>query len=134
MRVRELMTEEPLRVSASSSLTAAVALLALGDVRHLPVVDNDGRVVGVLSERDALGFLVPGEDKVDENLEAGLERPVAEVMSEEPLTIGPDEPAEALVDLLLTSKVGAVPVVEKDRTLVGIVSYVDVLRAVRDRL
>lgn len=147
MRVADLMTPEPLRVSEHASLAAASTLLALGDIRHLPVVDDVGRVVGMISERDILGLIVPREgeslpddaldgpvdDAANAALEARLDRPVREVMSPHALCIGPDASAGELVDLLLEHKYGALPVVEEGH-LVGIVSYVDVLRQVRDRL
>lgn len=133
MQVRDIMTPEPLRVQSSATLTAAIALLALGEVRHLPVVDDGGGVVGMLSERDALGFLVPGRGEVEQRLEEGLSRPVTEVMSREVLTIAPDASVRDLIDLLVDNQIGAAPVVEGDE-LVGIASYVDVLRAVRDRV
>lgn len=131
MHVRDIMTAEPLRVQASSTLTAAIALLALGDVRHLPVVADGGKVVGMLSERDALGFLVPGKGAMEENLEEGLSRPVTDVMSPEVVTVAPGAAVKELIDLLVQHRIGAVPVVENDE-LVGIASYVDVLQAVRD--
>lgn len=148
MRVADLMTPDPLRVSDGASLAAASTLLALGDVRHLPVVDDVGRVVGMVSERDILGLVTLREGETDdplaptddestrvafEALEARLERPVREVMSPHAICIAPDASARELVDLLLEHKFGALPVVEEGQ-LVGIVSYVDVLRQVRDLL
>ena len=58
MRAQDLMTPEPVRLRADSTLGEALGLLALADVRHLPVVD-DGDVIGMLSERDVLEALKP---------------------------------------------------------------------------
>lgn len=132
MQVSEIMTREPLRVRADAPLTAALALLALGDVRHLPVVDDEG-LAGMLSERDVLGFLVPNEKAARERLEESLQRRVFEVMSEDVVTVSPDAEVRAVIDLLLEHRIGAVCVVE-GKELVGIVSYVDVLKATRDDL
>ena len=64
-----------------------------------------------------------------------LATPVARVMTPEVVTVGPDDDVEDLVDLMLENRVGAVPVVEGAAgRVVGIVSYVDLLRAFRDRL
>lgn len=132
MQVSEIMTREPLRVRADAPLIAALALLALGDVRHLPVVDDEG-LTGMLSERDVLGFLVPKEKAARERLEESLQRRVFEVMREDVVTVAPDAEVRAVIDLLLEHRIGAVCVVE-GKELVGIVSYVDVLKAMRDHL
>lgn len=133
MRVRDWMTTEPLQIEASSSLTAAIALLALGEIRHLPVVDATGRVVGMLSERDVIGYLAPESPQVEARLEAGLSRPVGEVMSADVVVLAADSTLREANELFLAHRVGAFPVVERG-VLVGILSYIDVLRALRDKL
>ncbi|MFZ9886045.1 MAG: CBS domain-containing protein [Myxococcota bacterium] len=119
------MTAEPVRLRTDATLREATGLLALADVRHLPVVDGD-RVVGMVSERDVLGVLLP-----DNAGSPTLDSPsVREVMSEELIAVHPDAPLAEVVAKLLEHRVGAVLVLEDDR-LHGIVSYIDVLEALK---
>ncbi len=135
MSVRELMTDNPLVGRASMSLVEARELLDRLDIRHLPIVDDGGELVGILSERDlrrvpAVSGLAGDGAPVDP---AGAGLAVAEVMSGAPLTVGPDDDLLEALDLLVEGRVGALPVVEPGtNVLLGILSYVDVLRGVRE--
>jgi acetoin utilization protein AcuB len=93
----------------------AIALLRELDVRHVPIVNDDRRVVGMVSDRDLRGLSLP-------------DTPVSEVMSRDVLEIDADAGAYEVVDVMLESKIGAVPVVNADSQLIGIVSYIDMLR------
>lgn len=125
MRARDLMTAEPVRLRADATVREASGLLALADVRHLPVVDGD-RVVGMVSERDVLGTLLPlDEDK------ASLTSPsIKDVMSEEIVAVPPDATLAEVIDKIIDHRIGAVLVLDGGN-LLGIVSYVDVLAAVK---
>lgn len=120
------MTPEPVRLRVDSTLGEALGLLALADVRHLPVVE-DGRVVGMLSERDVLGVVAPPEG--DEH-PTGLGRRVEEFMSRDVFSVAPDASVRTVIDEMLSRRIGAVLVIENDE-LLGIVSYVDVLEALK---
>lgn len=120
------MTPEPVRLRVDSTLGEALGLLALADVRHLPVVE-EGQVVGMLSERDVLGVVAPataGERPT------GLERKVEELMSREVFAVPPDASVRAIIEEMLSHRIGAVLVIEEG-VLLGIVSYVDVLEALK---
>jgi acetoin utilization protein AcuB len=118
---RELMTANPLRVRANVTLERAFALLQELDVRHLPIVDADEQVIGILSDRDFRDL-------------ASLEGKVADVMSSDVAAIEAEDSVDEVLELMLERRVGAVPVVDHEGALIGIVSYVDVLRRVRDDL
>lgn len=126
MHAKDLMTPEPVRLRADSTLGEALGLLALADVRHLPVVD-DTRVVGMVSERDVLGVVTPSH-------EGGpgpkLDRAVRELMSEEVYAVAPDATVAQVIEEMLAHRVGAVLVTDDGR-LEGIISYVDVLEALK---
>jgi CBS domain-containing protein len=134
MIVREIMTPEPYAVSATSSVRHALRMLAEADVRHLPVVE-DGSLVGIVSDRDLRSFGTIGPDAFEqpEAARRALAQPVTEIMSSSVVTVNPESDVAEVIDLMIEHKIGAVPVVEADSTrLVGIVSYVDALRAARD--
>ena len=136
MTVEEIMTENVKTVRDTDSLGEAFELLAELDIRHLPVVRDD-EVVGMLSDRDlrALGFNTVNDVESMDELRAALEGPVSNLMSGNVLTVGRSTDVVDVVDLMVTEKVGAVPVVDEGTSnLVGIVSYVDVLKAAREAL
>lgn len=126
MYARDLMTPEPVRLRADSTLAEALGLLALADVRHLPVVEG-GEVVGMLSERDVLGVVAPSEDGA---APAGLDRKVRDLMSDRVYALGPEASVRHVIDEMLAHRIGAVVVIE-DGQLLGIISYVDVLQALK---
>src|SRR6185503_14109219 len=134
MNVREIMTPEPYAVSVTSSVRHALRMLAEADVRHLPVVEEGG-LVGIVSDRDLRSFGAIGAEAIEQPDEArrALAEPVTSVMSGGVVTVYPESDVTEAIDLMIEHRIGAIPVVEAGSTrLVGIVSYVDALRAARD--
>jgi acetoin utilization protein AcuB len=128
---RELMSVNPIVVTVAATIREAARLLCTLEFRHLPVVDDRGKLVGILSDRDLRGigvpYLVP-----DEYVGHGpgvLDARVADLMSGAVLSVRPDADAADVVDAMLENRIGAVPVVDDEGRIVGIISYVDVLRA-----
>ncbi len=126
MLAKDLMTPEPVRLRADSTVGEALGLLALADVRHLPVVDDTG-VVGMLSERDVLGLVAPS---VEGKAPVGTGRAVRELMNPDVYALPPDASVRQVIEEMLAHRIGAVLVIDGG-TLLGIVSYVDVLAALK---
>lgn len=116
----DIMTEKVVTIRQTSTVREALKLLAQLDVRHLPVVDEHSELVGMLSERDLL--------RLRRSTEV-LNRAVSEVMSSDVLVVTPTTHVDEIIDLMTEHRIGALPVVDNDSQLAGIVSYVDVLRA-----
>lgn len=135
LTVNDVMTINPERVEVSDPVQTAINRLFELDARHLPVVDANDELVGILSDRDLREFSLPYEMEFD-NLTQADERestPVSQVMKGDVISVHPEDPAAKVVDLILEQRIGAVPVVDPlDGSLVGIVSYVDILREARD--
>jgi acetoin utilization protein AcuB len=127
---QELMTEKPTTVRSDSPIREAAHLLQTVAVRHLPVLDAHGRLVGMLSDRDLHGVLVPRLMAPEHaaELRAAFDATVATIMSTNVITAGADASLGFVVGLMLENKIGAVPIVSRGGAVVGIVSYVDVLR------
>lgn len=129
MIAEELMTKKPKTVPTSAKVRDALHLLQTLDIRHLPVVNEAKELVGMLSDRDLRSARLPPEAEGNGSV---LDLRVAEVMSADPLSVSPDTDVGELIDHLVEHKVGAVPVVDEESgELVGIVSYIDVLRTLR---
>lgn len=125
--VDSVMTGNPVTLEADASLGDAAETLLRGGFRHLPVVDEQGRLVGMLSERDLRTRLgVEMEGFWDATLEA-LSEPVSEAMTPDPVSVRSGTPLAKALDALALERVGALPVVDEADQLLGILSYVDVL-------
>ncbi len=120
------MTPNPRTLGRNDRLRLADDIIRMKRLRHLPVLDEDGELVGVVSQRDlfrtALARVVGfGEHAQDRFLDT---IPVKEVMSEHPVVVAPDTPLEAAARLMVDRKVGCLPVLE-DGKLVGIITETD---------
>ena len=134
MTAEEIMTENPVTVSETASLGEALEILSEMEIRHLPVV-RKGEVVGMLSDRDlrALGLSTTADVQRMDAIRASLTARVTTLMTGDVVTVDRDTSLPEIVDLMISEKIGAIPVVDPDSdTLVGIISYIDVLKALRD--
>lgn len=126
IEVRRLMTPVVKTLQRNDQLTIADELMTAQRIRHLPVLDEDGRVCGVVSQRDlfrgalarALGYGKTAQQKMHSMLL------VKEVMSTGVCTIGPHEPLANAARLMMEHKIGCLPVVDGER-LLGIVTESD---------
>ena len=141
MKIRSVMSTHVVTVSPETTLKDAAARLVRYGISGLPVVDDDGRLLGMLSEADILakeagsarGSSSPREgmlgwligDAPPRHLDA---RTVADAMTSPAVTIGPERTAREAAVRMLAEDVNRLPVIEGD-TLVGIVSRADLVRA-----
>lgn len=116
--VSALMTRDPETARADEPLPVAAARMHAAKIRHLPVLDDDGMLVGMLSDRDVRSHHRSAST-------------VGEAMTAEPYVTWTRAPMTEILDALITDRIGAIPVLAADRRLVGIVSYVDLLRWLR---
>ena len=133
MIAQELMTKTPVCIHPTASLRRAVETMREADIRHLPVVDDDGQLIGMVSDRDVRALSIPyflGREFLEKVQEA-LDGSVANVMSGDVLSVSDNAPVSEVADLMVANKIGAVPVTDGDGALVGIISYVDILRSIQ---
>ena len=127
--VGEAMTPEPVTVLPDDLFVDAIARMSARNVRHAPVVDGDGRVVGMLSDRDArlaVGNSLLAEKDTPLPLRLRLLR-VRDVMSRDPIVMREPESLAQAAECLRFRNVGALPVVDRAGKLTGILSYIDIL-------
>jgi CBS domain-containing protein len=127
----DLMTAEPASIRATAKVRRAAEILQNLDVRHLPVVNDVYELVGMVSDRDLRAVSVPYflDEETASSITAVLDAEVASIMTGEVISVDEDATAGEIVELMLEYKIGAVPVTDAEGLLVGIVSYVDVLRS-----
>ena len=134
MFVRDRMSSPAVTVTPDTSLQDALGLMHEGQFRRLPVVDDRGELIGMVSERDLLYASPPpaaplGGQGLDDLLS---EIRVREIMTEEVITAAPDAFIEEAARLMANNKIGGLPVVDKDDHVVGVITETDVFRAFID--
>lgn len=131
LTVRDLMTERPRTVGPDAPLRSAVLDMLRAGVGGLPVVDEENRVLGMLSERellrDLLSHYLPRAGGVASLPPTAARRTVRDIMTRQVLCVAPEQPLAEVASLLLNKDVDRVPVVKEDR-LVGFLTRGDIVR------
>jgi acetoin utilization protein AcuB len=133
LKVVDVMTTDPLTVTASETVGQADELMTENGFRQLPVT-RDGELVGIITDRDIRSCLSGSLLGSPEDREKALNTKVGDIMTTEPITLSRDDELQEAVELLIDQKIGGIPVVDEAEGLVGIVTYVDVLRCFLNRL
>lgn len=133
IKVVDVMTKNPLVMTPAETIGQADDLMTENRIRQLPVVD-EGALLGIITDRDIRSFLAQSALVEPEERAKVLRTNVREIMTAEPLTLAPDDDLREAIELLIEEKIGGIPVVDQAEGLVGIVTYVDVLRCFLNRL
>jgi acetoin utilization protein AcuB len=126
------MTRRVITIGPEASIFEAQELMAQNKVRHIPVVEEGNKLVGIVSDRDlrsALPFRYLKEGVSPEEQERLQRLRVKDIMTREVFTISPAYTIQDALLMIQNSKVGALPVVDEEGRLKGILSVRDLLRA-----
>src|SRR5262249_3047681 len=130
VKVADLMTPKVQTVSPGTSLGDAWGLMRRLRIRHLPVVDDIGHLIGLVTQRDLLGAAPSMVGEPDETVR--LRRlgwlSAHDVMETHLVVAAPDEPAASAGQRMMAAKIGCLPVVDDTGDLAGIVTEEDFLR------
>ena len=118
------MVPDPITVSAQTTVEKAIELMKANSIRHLPVVDLQSQLQGLLTLSDLKQALLP-------SMLGDLT--LADMMIKNPLTVGPDDDIEIAAQLIYKHKISGLPVTSRGR-LVGILTESDILRAFIDMM
>lgn len=131
MLARDWMTEDVITITPDTSLLKLGKLMRDHNVRRLPVLDEKGRVVGIVSDRDVRDASPSKATTLDmyEMHYLLAELKAASIMSPKPFTIKPTDTIEKAAMMMLDHKIGGLPVVDDAGDLVGIISDQDVFKA-----
>jgi CBS domain-containing protein len=142
MRAKDVMTSPVMTVEPEATILQAVRIMLQRRVSGLPVVDNDGRLLGMVTEGDFLRraetgtlrrrprwleFLI-GPGKLAEEYTHSHGRKVDDIMTRDPVSVAPDTALEDVVKLMEKRQIKRVPVV-RGQQVVGIVSRANLLHA-----
>jgi CBS domain-containing membrane protein len=135
--VSQAMTRQAIAVHEDMDIAEALRILVRNRISGLPVINDEGRVVGIITELD----IITSEFTKDRGLFEDLERSflkrqakkkvkVKEVMTSPPVTITPEEDIRVAARLLSEKGIKRLPVVDEKGRLVGIISRADIVRAI----
>lgn len=135
MRVEDLMTSKVFTVEQHDLIDRVFFLIHYERIRHLPVVEK-GKVIGIVSDRDLYKALGPKSNSNAIEAATGtgtvelhvVPKKVQHIMHRGVITVNPDTYASEAAAKMADNKIGALPVVDKDNKLVGILSSTDILR------
>ena len=129
-QVRDAMTADPIAISPKVKLREVEALFESHDFNGVPIVDDQGCLLGILTKFDllkAFSFdahtLIPHYDEI-------MEQTAENIMTHDPVSVEPHLPLSRLLQKLVEMRTKSLPVVE-NRRLVGIIAREDVLKALR---
>jgi acetoin utilization protein AcuB len=132
MFVSRSMTRKVITVGPETGLFEAQELMAESTIRHLPVIDPDDRLIGIVTDRDirsALPYEFFKQHPTEEEKQKFSRLQIKDIMSKNPLTISPTYTIQDALLMIQDAKVGALPVVDEENRLKGIISVRDLLRA-----
>ncbi len=125
---RDLMTRDIITVAANDAIAHLLDHMKEYGIRHLPVVDGT-HLVGLISERDLLHAASSffSDKQAERDALIGTSK-IAAIMQTELLTVGPDDALSEVATLMFEAKVGCLPVVDAEGSLLGLITEADFLR------
>jgi acetoin utilization protein AcuB len=132
MFVSRSMVSQVITIDKEASIFEAQEKMAANKIRHLPIVDADNRLIGIVTDRDirsALPYSLIKHKPTAQEREKLAQRTVEDIMTKSPKTISPLHTIPDALLMIQKEKVGAFPVVDDEGKLKGILSVRDLLRA-----
>jgi CBS domain-containing protein len=143
--VADVMTSNPVVVTPQTSLKQAIEILAEQKISGLPVIDDTGKLVGVISETDLMwqetGVETPpyimfldsviylqNPARHEKEIHKALGETVADVMSDRVVTIKPNKSVKEAARLMHDKKIRRLPVIDAERQVIGIITQGDIIR------
>ena len=131
VKLKELMTKSVIALNENESFSRVEEIFREKNIRHLPIVDDRGKLVGMVTQRDLYRIQSP---RIDEDgnwfydKEALDTHILKTVMTKNPKTMGPENSVAEVLLLMVEKKYGSIPIIERDGTLCGIITQIDILK------
>lgn len=130
MLIRDWMTKDPVTVTPDTSMMKATKIMKEKGVRRLPVVDSDGKLVGIVTDHD-IKTASPSKAttlEVHELYYLLSEIKIKDIMVKNPVSASPTDTVERVAVIMNDKRFGGLPVVDDDYKVVGIITAMDVFR------
>jgi len=130
MLIRDWMSKTPVTAKPNTSIMKAAKLMKENRFKRLPVVDDDGRLVGIVSDRDIKEASPSKATTLDMHELYYLlsEIKVADIMTRKVFTVTSDDTVEKAAVIMLRENVGGMPVVDAENTVVGVITDSDIFK------
>lgn len=145
LKVKDIMTKDVVTVTKETTVMELAGIFAKKHISSLPVVDQDGVLIGIVTETDLVEqdrnlhiptvisifdwvIYLESDKKFEKELKKMTGRTVGDIYSADVVTVSPDSSIADVADLLSSKKINALPVVEGNK-LAGIVSRIDLIRS-----
>ena len=122
MLVKDLMSRPVLTAFDNSTVGEALEIIRTKDIRHLPVVDSNQSLVGVVTESDLLRVFPNGKELSTFESNLLSRTPVSRIMITEPIFVFPDKIIEEAALIMRTNKISCLPVLNDDKKLIGLIT------------
>lgn len=135
MLLLRFMSSNPVTIEQDQSLADAYHLMERHDIRHLPVIDIYDRLLGIVTMNDlhrAVGL--QESRRLADHLDRLQRLWAQDVMTSPAHSLQSEDDLTEAVDLMLTHKISAVPIIDDDRRLIGIITETDMLKILRSLL
>jgi len=128
--IQELMTRDVVCADMDTPLGNAMELCSDKRIRHLPVLDDQKQLAGLVTDRDLRYYVSPRLGTISENRSdrESLERPLHLIMIRNVVVASVSSTLAEAAQLMLENRVGCLPVVDSDRHVVGIITTTDLIR------
>lgn len=144
LTARDIMTREVITITDDSTVKELARLLAIHQISGVPVIDDKGRLVGVVTESDLIFqtkklhiptvitildsvFYLENPDKMGEEMKKMVGAKVKDILTSSPLTVNEDTPLDEIATMMAEKNVHTLPVVNKE-ILVGVIGKKDIIR------
>lgn len=150
LTAKEIMTKKVITIKKDSSIEDLSELLVNNKISGVPVLDEDGALVGIVSEGDIIVqnsdlhfpryfklldaiIYLESLNKFKESLQKHLATKVEDIMTAKVKTVSEDTPINKIADIMLDSRVNRLPVMDKNNKLVGIITRADIVKSIVTR-
>lgn len=138
MLVKDIMITDVVTINPEDSVEEAYKAMKVHNIRRLPVVDIEGTLLGIVSDRDVRQVLVPWRSTVRQQEREfyflARDHDVEDIMTTEVVAINPETTVAEAARLLHEYKFGGLPVVDEDRKVIGILTAIDLLGLLMEQM
>ena len=128
------MIKDPVTIDIAEPFSRVWDIFRMKKIRHLPVINNKRELRGIITQRDLYRTVSPRKKVEEEGLfyrKEDLDQfLLSRVMTENPTTLSQDQTLGHAIDMMVNKRYGCIPIVDNDKKLLGILTQIDLLRAV----
>ena len=131
VKINDIMTKKVIFIHENDRFSLVEEKLREFNIRHLPIIDDRGKLVGIVTQRDLYRIQSPRhlEDDTWYYDQKSLDSHILKyVMTKDPSALNPEDPVAKAILLMVQCRYGCLPIVQKDRTLCGIITQHDILK------